>query len=105
LISDGLAGKFIVSNNIATMPYNASDMTATLVSGSLFGDNKNSRIYLAGGCISDQHCDLNPGWLQCHCPSLTNKVIYFDPEEEKYTSLASMPRPRFRHMSELFVSN
>lgn len=74
------------------MPYNVSDMTATMLSDSIFNDN---RVYLLGGCISDQDCS----GAFCVCTEYTDKCIYFLPANKTWHNCASMPIPRYRHMA------
>lgn len=88
-----------------SMPYPVSDMTANLFPGSLFSDSKGARIYLVGGCISDQLCAVNSttGYASCSCQKITNKCVYFNPGtgvgNGEWNTCASAPTERYRHMS------
>lgn len=85
-----------------SLPYAVSDMTAVTVPESFFTTNDGPRIYLMGGCTSDQTCDSsdqNSG-VFCYCTEITGQVVYFTPETNLYhTDVAAMPQPRYRHMA------
>lgn len=87
-------------SNLAPMPYAASDMA---VVSYLSNTPSNARIYLFGGCVSDQACDITDpvtNAVFCYCTQITNRVIYFQPEDGSWhTNVASMPVERYRHMA------
>lgn len=93
---------FLGFHTVATMPYNCSDMTATTFEMD-YGDSDGSRIYLVGGCIADQICEItdpDSGAIFCYCPEITNQCIYFTPDtEEWHTDCSSAPTDRYRHMA------
>lgn len=73
-----------------------SDMVATTFPGYLYSTSDGPRIYISGGCVSNQVCVSD----NCFCTELTNKTIYFTPETSTYhTNVADMPRQRYRHMA------
>jgi len=82
------------------MPYAASDMVATTFEASLFSTGDGPRIYITGGCNSDQTCSTTDSYTSCACTNFTNSMIYFTPETLTYHSgVANMLRPRYRHMA------
>lgn len=84
------------------LPYPMSDMTAVTVPESYFTTNDGPRIYLMGGCVSDQTCvysNTTTKEIFCFCTKLTDKVIYFTPQTNLYHEVASMPFPRYRHVA------
>lgn len=89
--------------NAVDLPYSVSDMTAVSVPESFFTTNDGPRIYLMGGCISDQTCIIDPDpavGIYCQCTAITNRVMYYTPQTNQYhTSVAPMPVERFRHVA------
>lgn len=84
------------------LPYPMSDMTAVTVPESYFTTNDGPRIYLMGGCVSDQTCQYTNNTTKgifCFCTKITGKVIYFTPQTNLYHEVASMPFPRYRHVA------
>lgn len=90
---------FVGFHNVATMPFAVSDMTATLL------DSNGPRVYVVGGCISDQQCEpapwndpINPDDLFCTCRETTSKCNYFTPDDQMWhTDCADGTTPRYRH--------
>lgn len=78
----------------ASMPAARSDMTVTTV-----GD----KIYLIGGCISDQQWTISPDYSYYGCGSglasaVTGSVAVFLPLSNGYeTNVSDAPRARYRH--------
>jgi hypothetical protein len=90
------------------MPYAMSDMVAATVPEDYFSDSLGPRIYLTGGCISDQVCSYfneTTDNIFCYCTNVTDKMIYFQPETHTYHSAATMLRPRYRHMGKCLLFN
>lgn len=83
------------------MPYAMSDMVATTFPEDYFDDGKGPRIYLTGGCVSDQSCPDATDSTQgtCFCTQITSSVIYFAPQTKEFHSVASMPQKRYRHLA------
>jgi len=75
-------------NQVATMPFARSDLTA---------DTVNGMIYLTGGCNAMQLCNFTDD--SCSCLSITNNTLMFDPSTYTFTPLPDMPIPRYRHIS------
>jgi hypothetical protein len=88
------------------MPYAVSDMTATTFQDDVFSDDNGPRIYINGGCVSNQLCDLTDpsaglsGGLFCYCTEITDRCLYFTPETDTWFTCTSAPRKRYRHMGE-----
>ena len=76
------------------MPYKASDMSATLYDKSL--DSNGPRIYIIGGCVTDQVCG-KPGGDDCYCTQSTKKCKYFTPENPSWHDCADALTDRYRH--------
>lgn len=75
------------------MPYKSSDLGVAVYTKSL--DSRGPRIYVVGGCISDQLCtDVN---YSCYCPLITNNCMYFTPESPAWHNCKPAPTPRYRH--------
>mmetsp|Transcript_21940 Transcript_21940/g.36739 ORF Transcript_21940/g.36739 Transcript_21940/m.36739 type:complete len:476 (+) Transcript_21940:118-1545(+) len=101
---DDDAVTFIGFHNVATMPYNLSDNTATTFNEEFSGSTGGPRIYLVGGCTADQICEYENQTVNdaifCFCPTITNKCMYFEPETETWsTNCQDAPTPRYRHMA------
>ena len=79
-----------------SMPYKASDMSVTLYSKSL--DSYGPRIYVVGGCISDQLC-LSSYHSDCFCSLSTKKCKYFTPDNPSWHDCKDAPTARYRHMA------
>ena len=83
------------------MPYPVSDMTATVFDGIAYDDDDSTddpRIYIVGGCISNQTYDANLGYYIC--TDVTDKVAYYKPRQNKWVdTLATAPTARFRHVA------
>ena len=88
------------------MPYDVSDMTATLFDGINYNDNDdaddslkdNARIYIVGGCISDQTYSASSGYHSC--TEVTDMVSYYKPFLNVWkTDLQPAPTARFRHVA------
>lgn len=88
------------------MPYDVSDMTATLFDGINYNGNDDdddslkddARIYIVGGCISNQTYDAS---LDMYiCTQVSNKVSYYKPSRDVWKKdLAPAPTARFRHVA------
>lgn len=80
------------------MPYHLSDQTATTYY--TYADSDGPRIYITGGCIQNQICNVNSTThaQSCHCPAVTNNVIYYTPQTDTYHHCASMVINRTRHV-------
>lgn len=109
---DDTFSSYVGFNNVATMPYPLSDMTAVV-----FKKNERipapngveieyqivpeDRVYLFGGCTSDQTCtvDKTDPYLPrtCYCQSITNKCTYYIPGTNKWKMCAPAPTERYRH--------
>lgn len=91
--------------NSVEMPYGVSDTSAVTVPESFFTTNDGPRIYLLGGCVSDQSCSYGDDPAQgifCVCMEITDKVMYFTPQTNTYhTDVAPMPVARYRHVAAL----
>ena len=72
---------------VAPMPSRRSDMTATAVGAT---------VYVVGGCADDQvACDW---WDGCsYCPSVTDELLVYDADADRWTAGARAPRARYRH--------
>ena len=81
---------YVGFTNVATMPYRASDMTATLFYANETGGDHDA-IYLVGGCISDQVCNSNG----CSCLNYTDGCIYYKPALDTWHTCANAPRQRY----------
>jgi hypothetical protein len=79
------------------MPIKRSDMTAVPVYDSFI----EPRIYLFGGCISDQICQFDTAKnisAGCYCSEITSICDYYLPETDAWSNqCASAPIPRYRH--------
>lgn len=80
-------------DDVHAMPFGRSDMTATVHEAA-----EGPRIYLIGGCDTDQVC-FNPNTtMECYCSGLSSKTQYYSPDEDRYSiTPADAPRPRYRH--------
>ncbi len=83
------------------MPYKVSDMTATILPESIFSDNNGPRIYLLGGCISNQLCTINAttNVQSCACVNITDSCVYFTPQTDTWHTCAKLLSTRYRHMA------
>jgi hypothetical protein len=72
------------------LPKPLSDFTATLVS-------ETGVAYLAGGCDAPDGNVFNATDGQFVCGSISSSLYSFDVSTETFSSLASLPRPRYRH--------
>lgn len=81
--------------DLATMPYKVSDHTATAFPAELFNDGLGPRIYIIGGCVTDQVCVQS----NCFCQNSTKKCIYYLPRTDSYKSCEDMPINRYRHQA------
>jgi len=79
-----------------SMPYAASDMSVTLYSKSL--DSYGPRIYVVGGCISNQLC-ASSAQNDCYCSQSTKKCKYFTPDKPSWHDCTDAPTARYRHMA------
>ena len=79
-----------------SMPYKASDLSVALYSKSL--DSYGPRIYVTGGCVTDQLC-ATAQYKDCYCTLATNKCKYFTPENPSWHDCADAPTARTRHMT------
>ncbi len=88
------------------MPYPVSDMTATVFDGIAYNGNDDdddstdddARIYIVGGCISNQTFDAT---LDMYiCTDVTNKITYYKPYQNIWVdNLTPAPTARFRHVA------
>ena len=94
------------------MPYDVSDMTATLFDGINYNGNDddddslkdNARIYIVGGCISDQTYSASLGYHIC--TEVTDMVSYYKPFLNVWkTDLQPAPTARFRHVAARLGTN
>eukprot|EP01038_Epipyxis_sp_PR26KG_P008024 gene8024-10873_t len=91
---------YIGFHDVATMPFSRSDSVAVTFPENIFGKSDGPRIYLTGGCIEDQQCTLDNGYLTCYCPAITDSCDYFSPETLTWsTNCSSSLTPRYRHMA------
>ena len=72
----------------ASLPKPLSDLTATLSSSS-------DKVYIAGGCDSPLGNEFLEGFFACS--SISNALYEFDVLQNTFTTLAEMPRARYRH--------
>jgi hypothetical protein len=71
------------------LPESASDLTANLGPDGL--------IYIAGGCNASEGNVYNNATGFFDCLSITDSFVAFNPITNEVVSLASLPRPRYRH--------
>ena len=100
-------------HDVADMPLARSDHTVTLFDSAHYNDVYGPRIYIAGGCSSDQYCSTydqacpsyagNAGQnvcVTCWCSDTTDSVVYYNPEVGKFTTVvpatAVKPTKRYR---------
>eukprot|EP00980_Cylindrotheca_fusiformis_P015678 scaffold4518_cov149-Cylindrotheca_fusiformis.AAC.13 len=76
----------------ATLPKAVSDHTAVRSPG-------DGLIYLAGGCDSADGNVWNADAKTFLCGSVTDSFYSFDPVENQFKTLASLPQARYRHSS------
>lgn len=68
-------------------------MTATLFDGIEYNGDDDARIYIVGGCVSDQA-------YNGYCTEVTNKISYYIPNKNVWeTNLTAAPTVRFRHVA------
>lgn len=79
-----------------SMPYKASDLGVAVYSKSL--DSYGPRIYVTGGCVTDQLC-TTAQYQYCYCTLATKKCKYFTPENPSWHDCADAPTARTRHMT------
>ena len=85
------------------MPFARSDMKADLIDNRLFSDytTRGPRIFLIGGCIANQTCNMMCAGGQCNfncvCPLITNKCTYYTPETGEWFNCAPAPVNRYMH--------
>jgi hypothetical protein len=61
------------------MPLGRSDMTVSPVRV-----GEEMRMYVVGGCISDQICYDPDSTMECYCGGLTNQTHYYRPSDNSY---------------------
>ena len=71
---------------LPNLPWPRSDESA---------DTVNGKIYITGGCTSEQICDVAAD--ACSCSAYTDAVRIFDPVTYEMDIGQSMPTPRYRH--------
>ena len=85
------------------MPFARSDMKADLIDSPLFSDytSRGPRIFLVGGCVANQTCNLMCAQGQCNfncvCTQITNKCTYFTPQTGEWFNCAPAPVNRYMH--------
>jgi hypothetical protein len=84
--------------DVAAMPSRKSDMTTTDFPGHFFPNNL-GRIYLVGGCVQNQLCNVSATAYNCTCPQITAQCLYFTPALNQWSACASAPLARYRHMA------
>lgn len=97
---DDIVGGYVGFNDVSRMPFPRSDMTATLFEANeISPTQKHPRIYLFGGCVSDQICTTDSdGTRSCFCTSTTARCNYYMPDIDKWSSnCTSAPVERYRH--------
>lgn len=98
---DDVVGGYVGFNDVSPMPFARSDMTTTLFEvNEISPTQKHPRIYLFGGCISDQFCQVNisTGSRNCYCTNITAQCNYYMPDIDKWSkNCTSAPTPRYRH--------
>ena len=104
---DDTFSSYIGFNNIASMPIPLSNTVAVLFKKSetvassvsdvddLYYIVPEDRIYLFGGCMSDQTCTGNP--RVCSCVTATNKCMFYRPLKNTWGECASAPIARYGH--------
>ena len=81
---------------IQDLPYEVSEQANALVDFSIF---------LTGGCGTEQFCLTNISSI-CFCKSILTKFIRYDIVNDRYDIISEeLPRPRYRHTSEVVVVN
>lgn len=86
----------ITWTEVADLPEQRSDMTATTVS---------DKIYVIGGCKGHQvSCDW---WDGCsYCPSVADTTLVYTPSSDSWETLEDdMPRERYRHSATVVGSS
>ena len=104
---DDTFSSYIGFNNLAPMPIPLSNTVAVLFKKSetvassvsdvddLYYIVPEDRIYLFGGCTSDQTCMGNP--RVCTCTTATNKCMFYRPLKNNWGECASAPVARYGH--------
>eukprot|EP01130_Rhizamoeba_saxonica_P002365 TRINITY_DN12185_c0_g1_i1.p1 TRINITY_DN12185_c0_g1~~TRINITY_DN12185_c0_g1_i1.p1 ORF type:complete len:824 (-),score=194.20 TRINITY_DN12185_c0_g1_i1:45-2516(-) len=79
-----------------SMEVGLSDFTASTVG--------EKGIYLIGGCGSEtvSTVDFNEGTSQYDCDEVADSVIIYQPKSDSYTTLVSLPTPRYRHSAAVY---
>jgi len=93
---------YVGFHTVATMPHKLSDSVAVTFQENIFNDDNGPRIYLTGGCITNQYCTVvnkTDDALSCMCEGITNATTYFIPEKLEWFHVQSMLQERYRHMS------
>lgn len=93
---------FEAFKDVHVMPIARSDMTATTVPSTVFPDNFGSRVFLVGGCTSDQICP--PDAEYCYCQTVTSECDYYVSEGDYWKGCADAPNARYRHSAVLLQS-
>jgi len=92
ILAGSAGAEYVAFDDVHTMPLGRSDMTVSpaQVGGEL-------RMYVVGGCVSDQICYDPDSTMQCFCSGITNQTHYYRPSTNTYGTAADMPRERYRH--------
>jgi len=103
-VGDGHHGEsaFEAFSDVHVMPIARSDMTATAVPSTIFSDNYGPRVFLVGGCTSDQLCPADADY--CYCQAVTSECDYYVSGGDYYKGCADAPNARYRH-SAVHVQN
>ena len=103
-LSSALCGYTSMIEQTVSMPESLSDMTATTFTDIDYGDSDgyNHRIYIVGGCNSDQVCSDGTSLTYCYCSSVVNKCYYYKVQNKSWKVCATMPVPRYRHVAAKF---
>jgi hypothetical protein len=92
---DSETTNFVGFNTVAEIPVSLSDMSAVP-----YYNMDDPRIYLFGGCISDQFCQVDSVTgvsVGCYCSQITDKCHYYLPKDDLWSSdCAVAPTPRYR---------
>ena len=79
------------------IPYALSD-SAVAITPEFLSDISGPRIYIIGGCVSDQICLLNRTSENriCRCPTVTNSCIFYSLSAESFYNCSHAPYLRYK---------
>lgn len=87
----GLAARDTPSS--LALPKAVSDLTTVLTRDA----SGNYQVYILGGCDAENGNVFNKGFGVFVCSSVSDSLFRFDVASQTFTTLATMPSPRYRH--------